>query len=108
MESILTAAIGVLCIVLGIFNAKGNLSSLHFYHRHRVSEEDKPRFAKLVGIGTIIVGVSCVVMSVFSFLAEKFQNSDFLAAGSVVLCVGFILGLGISFYAMIKYNKGIF
>ena len=28
--------------------------------------------------------------------------------GTVILGIGIIAGLGLSFYAMIKYNKGIF
>ena len=108
MESILTAAIGAICIILGILNMNGNLSSLHSYHRHRVSEEDKPKFARLIGIGTIIAGASCAVMGVLSFLSEKLHNAAYMTAGSAVLGVGLVVGLGISFYAMIKYNKGIF
>ena len=108
MEGLLVAAVGVVCIVLGILNIRGDVSSLHSYHRNRVSEEDKPKFARLVGIGTIIAGASCVVMGALSFLAERFQNAAYTTAGSVALCVGLAIGLGISFYAMIKYNKGIF
>ena len=108
MEGLLVAAVGVVCIVLGILNIRGDVSSLHSYHRNRVSEEDKPKFARLVGIGTIIAGASCAVMGVLSFLAERLQNAVYMTAGSVALCVGLAIGLGISFYAMIKYNKGIF
>ena len=108
MEGLLVAAVGVVCIVLGIQNCRGNISSLHSYHRNRVSEEDKPKFARLVGIGTIIAGASCAVMGALSFLSEKLQNAAYMTAGSVALAVGLVVGLGISFYAMIKYNKGIF
>ena len=108
MESIITAILGIICIIIGIINTRGNITSLHFYHRHRVSAEDKPKFAKLVGIGTIIAGASCVVMSALSFLATELQCNDLLIAGSIVLCIGLIVGLGVCEYAMIKYNKGIF
>ena len=42
--------VGVVCIVLGISNMRGNISSLHSYHRHRVSEEDRIPFGKQVGL----------------------------------------------------------
>ena len=31
-----------------------------------------------------------------------------IIVGAVILGIGIIAGLGLSFYAMIKYNKGIF
>ena len=108
MDNLIAVGLGVVCIILGILNFRGNISSLHSYHRNRVSEEDKPKFARLVGIGTIIAGASCTVMGALSFLAERLQNAAYTTAGSVALCVGLAIGLGISFYAMIKYNKGIF
>ncbi|MBQ8331912.1 MAG: hypothetical protein IJX94_05390 [Clostridia bacterium] len=35
--------------VLGIINMTGNISSLHWYHRQRVTKEDRKPFGKLVG-----------------------------------------------------------
>lgn len=107
MESILTAVIGLICIILGVFNRKGNISSLHSYHRKRVSEEDRLPFGKMVGLGTIIVGIALILMSVFSFMATVLQKDFYLIIGTVILIIGLFVGLGISFYAMIKYNKGI-
>lgn len=47
---IVTFIIGVVCIILGISNMRGNISSLHSYHRHRVSEEDRIPFGKKGGL----------------------------------------------------------
>ena len=58
VESIIPIAIGILISVLGIINMTGNISSLHSYHRHRVKEEDIKPFGRLVGTGTLIIGVS--------------------------------------------------
>ena len=41
---IVSALVGIVCIVLGVSNMKGNISSLHSYHRNRVSEEDRILF----------------------------------------------------------------
>lgn len=100
--------VGVLCIVLGISNMRGNISSLHSYHRHRVSEEDRIPFGKQVGLGTIIVGIGIIVFSVLSAATLYTENNGFILVGTTILIVGIIVGLIISFKAMIKYNKGIF
>ena len=106
--NIVTFLVGVICIVLGISNMKGNISSLHSYHRNRVSEEDRIPFGKQVGVGTIIVGIGIIVFSVLSSVTLYTENDIFILVGTAVLVIGIILGLVISFRAMIKYNKGIF
>ena len=106
--NIVTFLVGVVCIVLGISNMRGNISSLHSYHRSRVSEEDRIPFGKQVGLGTIIVGIGIIVFSVLSSVTLYTENDTFILVGTAVLIIGIILGLVISFRAMIKYNKGIF
>ena len=106
--NIVTFLVGVICIVLGISNMKGNISSLHSYHRNRVSEEDRIPFGKQVGFGTIIVGIGIIAFSVLSSVTLYTENDIFILVGTAVLIIGIILGLVISFRAMIKYNKGIF
>ena len=106
--NIVTFLIGVVCIVLGISNMRGNISSLHSYHRSRVSEEDRIPFGKQVGLGIIIVGIGIIVFSVLSSVTLYTENDIFILVGTAILIIGIILGLVISFRAMIKYNKGIF
>ena len=106
--NIVAFLVGVVCIVLGISNMRGNISSLHSYHRSRVSEEDRIPFGKQVGLGTIIVGIGIIVFSVLSSVTLYTENDIFIFVGTAVLIIGIILGLVISFRAMIKYNKGIF
>ena len=105
---IISILIGVLLCVLGGVNMTGNISSLHSYHRKRVREEDKKPFGRLVGIGSIIIGISLAAFGVFMYVHEKTQNMLYCIVGCVVLGVGLVVGLGINFFAMIKYNKGIF
>ena len=107
-EFISTFGIGVICIVLGAFNMRGNISSLHSYHRHRVSEEDRLPFGRQVGFGTIIVGIGLIIFSGTTALTHYTKNNIFILVGSIFLIVCIIVGLVISFCAMIKYNKGIF
>ena len=106
--NIVTLLVGIVCIVLGISNIRGNISSLHSYHRYRVSEEDRIPFGKQVGLGTIIVGIGIIVFSILSSITLYTENNIFILVGTAFLIVGIILGLVISFRAMIKYNKGIF
>ena len=106
--NIVTFLVGVVCIILGISNMRGNILSLHSYHRSRVSEEDRIPFGKQVGLGTIIVGIGIIVFSVLSSVTLYTENDIFILVGTAVLIIGIILGLVISFRAMIKYNKGIF
>ena len=108
VENIVTFLIGVIGIVLGISNMRGNISTLHSYHRHRVSEEDRIPFGKQVGLGTMVIGVGIIIFSVLSTVTLYTENNIFTLIGTAVLIVGIIVGLIISFKAMNKYNKGIF
>ena len=108
LESIILSVLGIVCIVIGILNTKGNISMLHAHHRKRVSEENIRPFGRLVGAGTIIMGVGLIISGIFFGLAELLQTNVYTTVGGVFLIVGFAVGLVISFVAMFKYNKGIF
>ena len=107
-SSIGTFLVGVICIVLGISNMRGNISSLHSYHRHRVSEEDRIPFGKQVGLGTVMIGIGIVIFSILSAVTMYTEKDLYILIGTVVMIIGIIVGLIVSFKAMIKYNKGIF
>ena len=105
---IITAGLGVLICILAIINMTGNISTLHSYHRKRVTEEDKKPFGKLVGLGTLIIGIAMIIFSILLFIFEKTQIDALIFIGNTVLFTGIIVGTIISFYAMKKYNGGIF
>ena len=102
------ASLGLLVCVLGIVNMTGNISSLHWYHRHRVSEEDRKPFGRLVGLGTLIIGLAMIVFGVLFLIFEQTNLAFLVVIGTVELIAGIVAGMIVSFYAMIKYNKGIF
>ena len=106
--NIVAFLVGVVCVILGISNMRGNISSLHSYHRQRVSEEDRVPFGKQVGLGTMLIGIGVIVFSIFSTVALYTENDLFVFIGTSVLILSIVAGLIISFKAMIKYNKGIF
>lgn len=109
MEAFITTGLlGAILIALGIMNMKGNISSLHWYHRQRVAEEDRKPFGKLVGLGTLMIGVAIILFGILFLIYETMMIEWLIIVGAVILGTGIVAGLGLSFYAMIKYNKGIF
>ena len=100
--------LGVFISMLGFFNMKGNISSVHWYHRTRITEANKLSFGRMIGLGTIICGVSIIIFGCLSFVTVITQMDLFTTIGSVIVVVGLVIGLALSLYAMIKYNKGIF
>ena len=99
---------GVLVSIVGVLNMKGNVSSLHWYHRRRVTEENRKPFGMLIGLGTVIIGASLVLLGAALFAFERTQRKVFLIVGISEMIFAITVGLTLSFYAMIKYNKGIF
>lgn len=103
-DFIITLLLGILICVMGAINMTGNISTLHKYHRQRVTEENRKPFGKLVGLGTLVIGVGLIIFSVFNFI-----NVGILTTlGMIILIVNIVVGMGLNFYAMFKYNKGIF
>ena len=100
-ELIIQIIIGLVLVAIGIFNMKGNISLLHSYHRKRIKEEDIKPFGKKVGIGTIIIGITIILAGLFAFL-----NYATISNGMLIIGIG--TGCIIIFYALFKYNKGIF
>ena len=98
--------IGVLISALGIMNMKGNISSLHWYHRQRVSPDDVKPFAKKVGLGTLIIGIAIIIFGLFSLITYLTEIEVYTIIGAALLIPAVIVGL--SLYAIIKYNKGLF
>ena len=95
-------------LILGVFNRRGNISSIHWYHRQRVTEENRLPFGRLVGSGTMIVGASMVVFGILSLAAGWLEMERLVIVGSVIVVIGIVAGLALSLYAMMKYNNGIF
>ena len=104
---ITTTLLGIFLCALGSVNMKGNISSIHWYHRQRVTEEDRKPFGKLVGLGTLMIGATMILFGILFWIYEATTMEIWVIIGTVILAAGIVAGLGLSFYAMIKYNKGI-
>lgn len=105
---IIAIIIGLIIIAIGLKNIKGNIDSIHSYHRHRVSEEDKAIFGKYMGIGTIICGIAVMIFGIFSILSIVLSLSQLMVCGSYLTMILVTIGVVILTFTTIKYNKGLF
>ena len=100
MDNLMLFILGVFISAIGITNIKGNISTIHSYNRRKVKEDDVPKYGKVVGTGTLVIGISCIVAFIVSFWSELLMN--------MVLLISVIVGLGFILYGQFKYNKGLF
>lgn len=100
-ESIEQLAIGTLLTVLGIFNMKGNIASIHWYNRRKVTKENQKPYCMCMGLGTLIIGASLIA----SGIIQVFVGVE---VGSIFIAVGVVIGLVLMLYAQFKYNRGLF
>ena len=87
---------------------QGDISTLHSYHRARVREEDVKPFGRLVGIGTLIIGGSVALFSILQAITILTGMDIYTIIGTFILFVCLTVGMIITFYAMKKYNGGVF
>ena len=93
--------LGIILSLLGIFNIRGNIGSIHWYNRRKVTKENQLPYCRCVGLGTLIVGLSMIL----SGIVQAFAGME---VGGIIIIVGFMVGLSLIVYAQFKYNKGIF
>ena len=101
MENTVLLVVGILISVIGVVNMTGNISTIHAYNRRKVREEDVPKYGRIMGIGTLIIGLACII-GYFLQLAGYQENWEWGIIASVVIGLGFML------YGQFRYNKGIF
>lgn len=100
MDNLTLLILGLFISALGIINIKGNISTIHYYNRRKVKEEDVPKYGKAVGTGTLIMGVSLVLGYIALFWSEE--------AMAIIILPAVVVGLGFMMYGQFKYNGGIF
>lgn len=105
---IVPVIIGIILIVIGVQNTKGNIKTLHRYHRKRVTEEDRLPFGRKVGAGTIMTGCSVILLAFARIAADKLNRPFLETAGTVIAAAVMITGFAVITIAMFRYNKGLF
>lgn len=94
-------AFGIILVILGIFNLKGNIATVHWYNRRKVTQENQKAYCLFIGLGTLVIGIAMLVAGIIQvFLSAQ--------AGAYVILTGIVVGLSLMLYAQLKYNKGIF
>ena len=100
-ESLVQLGLGIICVMLGVFNMCGNIGTIHWYNRRKVTKENQKAYCMFVGLGTLIVGVAIIAAAVI-------QAFGYIAASGSAMGVGVIIGLILILYAQFKYNRGLF
>ena len=93
--------LGIVFILLGIFNMCGNIGSIHWYNRRKVTKENQKAYCLVMGLGTLIIGITLIAATIVQVLVGVEQ-------GAFVILGGVVIGFSLMLYAQFKYNKGIF
>lgn len=100
MNNLMLLICGLFISAIGTTNIKGNISTVHSYNRRKVKEEDVPKYGKVIGTGSLIIGISLIVAFIVSFWSELLME--------ILILVAVIVGGGFMLYGQFKYNKGLF
>ena len=101
MEYILLIGVDVVVSMLGIVNMWGNIATIHWYPRTKLTEEDAPKYGKWMGGGTLTAGLSCLLTAVLQMVFHWEPLYWIIIARLAV-------GVAMMVYAQIKYNRGLF
>ena len=100
MESLILLPLGLVLTGLGIANIRGNLRTIHWYHRQKVRQSDVRKYGKAVGGGTLILGIGLLLAFPVSLRSDT--------ATAWILLPALILGIALILYGQLKYNRGLF
>ena len=94
---IVELTVGLLCVVLGlVIWIKKKVSLVHTYHYKNVKQEDLPAYARLLGIGQILMGIGICVTGLLNLLKS--------ALWWIPMAAGFVAGFIVMNKAQKKYN----
>jgi len=94
---IIECSVGLILIAIGILIwSKQKISLLHEYHYKNVKEDDIPAYARLIGIGLILIGGGICLTGIL--------NLFYSSLWWIPLFVGIVLGIIVMNKAQNKYN----
>lgn len=70
-DSASMVVIGAMLVILGVFNMKGNIATIHWYNRRKVTKENQKPYCRLMGLGTLLVGVCLFAGGIVNPLAGE-------------------------------------
>ena len=100
-EGIALLLLGGFLIALGILNIRGNLSSIHWYQRQRITQETARPYGKWMGSGSVVIGGGLILGGVLAW-------TKWSLACPYVAIAAIAVGIGLMVYAQVRYNKGLF
>ena len=86
-EYVTMIAMACILIFLGIFNLQGNIGSIHWYNRRKVSKENQLPYCRLHGLGCITIGIAMI-------LSAFFNAFEYVVIGEFITLIGIIIGFG--------------
>ncbi len=96
---VLFALLGLVFLRLGwLIWKKQKMDLIIMYHSDKVSEENKPAFCSLSGIGVLVIGIGFVLSGICTVL---FQS----VSAFIPMTAGLVLGIAMLASAIIKYNR---
>lgn len=101
LEIIAMLVLGISIVCIGIINFKGNVQTIHWYNRKKITDSNVKQYGKVMGIGTMLIGVGLILTSILKLFIE----SEYIFYIIKISCG---LGLITMLYGQFKYNKGIF
>jgi len=101
MKFVALLVLGVIILFSSFGNLRGNMSTIQPYMRRRVSAADAPKYAKTMGLGTLIIGTSIIITALLQLLFDS-------EALFYISLFGILAGVALMLYAQFKYNKGLF
>lgn len=93
--------LGAILVALGIFNMCGNIASIHWYNRRKVTKENQKAYCLFVGLGTLVIGFSLIAAGI----AQVWIGEEMSAC---VMVGGILTGLVLILFTQFKYNRGLF
>ena len=103
--TIITLAISIPFVWLGIRINRGDLNLIHDYHQKKVKEEEKATYGKAFSKGMFGMAASMIVSGVVTLFGE---SKSVMIASLVVLFLGFAISIAVLLRVQKKYNGGVF
>ena len=103
--TIITLAISIPFVWLGVRINRGALYLIHDYHQKNVKEEEKTAYGKAFSKVMFGMAASMIVSGLVALLGESKQ---FMIASLVILFLGFAISFAVLLRVQKKYNGGVF